>query len=95
MKDIKIYQASLNCDYVFMNYEYAMEKGLKKEDYELVASFKDETSEDNYTILNKLWDLGNNGTLQNTYRMRSISVSDIIEIDGVAYYVDSFGFKEI
>lgn len=95
MKEIKIYQAKLETDYAFMNYEYAQTKGIKEEDYILVASFEDETTEDDYTILNKLWNLGNDGTLQNTYRMRSISVSDIIEIDGVKYYVDSFGFKEV
>ena len=40
--------------------------------------------------------MGNDGTIQQVFRrMRSISVSDIIEIDGTKYYVDSFGFREI
>ena len=29
------------------------------------------------------------------YKARSLSVSDVVTLDGTAYYVDSFGFKKI
>lgn len=95
MKRIKVYQANMNCNYVFMNYEWALDEGFNMNDYSLVAEFDDDDNNDNYTILNKLWNIGNDGTLQQNFRMRSISVSDILEIDGKKYYVDSFGFQEV
>ncbi len=94
MKKIKIFQANINCGYVFMDCEYAQDK-LNIRDYKLVAEFDDDDNNEDITILNKLWNIGNDGTLQQTYRMRSISMSDILEIDCTKYYVDTFGFKEI
>ena len=93
MKQINIYQAGLESGYTFMNYDYAKDL-IEMEDYKLVASFED-SDNDNGCILSKIYNLGNDGTLAMNFKMRSISVSDIIEIDGVKYYVDSFGFKEI
>ena len=94
MKQINIYQAGLESGYTFMNYDYAKDL-IEMEDYELVASFEDDDNNDNDSVLNKLYNLGNDGTLVMNFEMRSISVSDIIEIDGVKYFVDSFGFKKI
>lgn len=94
MKQINIYQAGLESGYTFMNYDYAKDL-IEMEDYELVASFENDDNDDNDSVLNKLYNLGNDGTLAINFKMRSISVSDIIEIDGVKYYVDSFGFKKI
>ena len=95
MKKIRIYQTELNCDWAFMNYEFAQKKNFNMKWYNEVANFDDEDVSDDYTILNRLWNIGNDGTLQQTFKMRSISVSDILEIDGRRYYVDSFGFKEV
>ena len=95
MKKIKIYQAEINCSWVFMDYEFAQEKNFNMEWYKEVASFDDDDESDDNTILNRLWDIGNNGALQQIFRMRSVSMSDILEIDGRKYYVDTFGFKEV
>ena len=95
MKKIKIYQAELNCKWVFFDYEFAKENNFSMEWYKLVAEFNDEDESDDITILNRMWKIGNDGTLQQNFRMRSISMSDIIEIDGKRYYVDTFGFKEV
>ena len=95
MRKIKIYQAELNCKWVFFDYEFAQDNGFNMKWYKLVAEFDDEDSSDDLTILNRLWNIGNDGTLQQTFKMRSISVSDILEIDGKKYYVDTFGFKEV
>lgn len=98
MKTIRIYQIELtrDCEYSFMGYEWAEGK-LDMKDYKMVANYIVEenmigTDDD---ILNLIWEMGNDGRLQEMYRMRSISVSDIIEINGTKYYVDSFGFKEV
>lgn len=95
MRKIKIYQADINCKWVFWDYEFALENGFDMKWYKKVAEFDDDDGDDDIDILNKLWNIGNDGTLQQSFRMRSISMSDVIEIDDVKYYVDRFGFKEI
>lgn len=93
MKRIKVYQIRdiANCEYSFMGYKYAEGK-LNMKDYKLVANFNNDA---NFT-LDDVFKMGNNGILQKAgFKMRSISVSDIIEVNGKKYYVDSFGFKEV
>lgn len=96
-KNIKIYQTD-NRDYRFMNYEFAIKNGFDMKDYEVVAEFFREEYENDYLLLERIFRLGNEGIIQqlcNQEFMRSISVSDVIEIDGKKYFVDSFGFKEV
>ena len=96
-KNIKIYQTN-NRDYRFMNYEFAIDHGFKMSDYDVVAEFYKEVYEPDWRVLESIFDLGNRGFIQavcNNEFMRSISVSDVIEIDGKKYFVDSFGFKEV
>ena len=94
MNKIDIYQIKdvANCKYAFMSWDYAQDK-CKMEDYEKVASF--EMGYEYPELLDIVWIKGNNGDLQKIFKMRSISVSDIIDVNGVRYYVDSFGFKEV
>ena len=89
MKNIKIYQTD-NRDYVFMNWEWS-EKYFDINDYKLVL----EINLDVYDC-EEVFEKGNDGTLKkyNPY-MRSISVSDVIELDGKKYFVDGWGFKEV
>ena len=89
---VKIYQLGLESGYAFMNYDYAKDL-IDMEDYELVAEFNLNQQTD--SPLDLIYMMGNDGTLAVNFKMRSISVSDIIEIDGTKYYVDSFGFKKI
>lgn len=96
-KNIKIYQTN-NRKYSFMNYDFAIENGFNINDYDVVAEFYKEVYEPDRRVLESIFDLGNRGFIQavcNDEFMRSISVSDIIEIDGRKYFVDSFGFKEV
>lgn len=95
MKKIRIYQADMDCEWVFWDYEFAKSKGFSMKWYNEVAEFDDEDTRSDNEILNKLWNIGNDGTLKQNFKMRSISMSDILEIDGRRYYVDSFGFKEV
>ena len=95
--EIRIYQLGLESGYTFMSYDYAKDV-IDMEDYQLVAKYTDFdeiNEEDDYKLLDTIYWLGNNGTLQQIWKMRSISISDIIEIGEVKYYVDSFGFKKI
>ena len=94
--NIKIYQTE-NRKYVFMNYEFAQAHDFKLSDYTKVCDFDYACEEDanDMNILNQIWNIGNDGTLQRFSKMRSLSVSDIVEIDDRKYYVDSFGFKRV
>ena len=96
MKEIIIYQTD-NRDYSFMPWEYAKEK-FNMNDYQEVLYFTYDGDLENEDLLNKIFNDGNNGKLHNQFpdnRFRSLSVSDIVEVDGIKYYIDSFGFKEL
>lgn len=89
MKNVKIYQTD-NRDYAFMNWEWS-EKYFDMNDYKCVLDINME-----FDDLEEIYFKGNNGELKkHNYYMRSISVSDVIEVEGKRYFVDSFGFKEI
>ena len=96
MKEIIIYQTD-NRDYSFMPWEYAEEK-FNMNDYQEVLYFTYDGELENGDLLNKIFNDGNNGKLHNQFpdnRFRSLSVSDIVEVDGIKYYIDRFGFKEL
>lgn len=93
LRKVKIYQCDLTCKYVFMGYEYAEDK-LNMDDYKMVFEYTTGV-EDVNEILNDAWKKGNDGTFYIRPGMRSVSMSDIIEVDGIKYYVDTFGFKEL
>lgn len=50
--------------------------------------------EDDYDTLENLY-IRFQGRKPATYRGHSLSVSDIIEIDGIHYYCDSIGFEKL
>lgn len=91
----KIYQVENigDCDYAFRDYDEAKDK-INMKDYREVATIAVPKNDD---MLEHIFMLGNTKKHEfTTYGpFRSISVSDIIEIDGKKYYVDSFGFKEL
>ena len=45
--------------------------------------------------LEELFHLFNVGAKPEGYKGHSLSTSDIVELDGVLYYVDSFGWREL
>lgn len=95
--EYKLYQIKdiANCKYAFMDYEFAKDK-FNLKDYELVA-INDEYKYDNINItLENIFINGNTGKITGLGKpMRSVSVSDVIEIENKLYYVDSMGFIEI
>lgn len=100
----KVYQANIKCPWTFMNKEFAKTHGLTdwkafEDNYSLVAdtSIMHDPYDENYqtNILNDIWEEGNNGTLTSNFQMRSISVSDVIYLEGKYYYVNPWGFTEL
>ena len=96
MKEIIIYQTD-NRDYSFMPWEYAKEK-FNMNDYKEVLYYTYDGEETERQLLDKIFNDGNNGNLHNQFpdnRFRSLSVSDIVEVDGTKWYVDRFGFVNL
>lgn len=98
-----IYQVPMTDDinsFIFRNYETACEvvsdfpnnwEGLYEKRYEAEYNGCEIEVKD---ILEDLFDIFN-VRLPSDYKGRSMSVSDIIVLNGIPYYCDSFGFKEI
>lgn len=69
--------------------------GVKLSDYKKVYNCNHATMESNtMAILDEIFTRFNVEQPKN-YKGRSISVSDIIVLDGVMYYVDKIGFQKI
>lgn len=84
------------CDYAFRDYDEAKDK-INMDDYDAVASIVLPKKGSTNDLLEQIFMLGNTDKDRfNIHgKFRSISVSDIIELDNEVYYVDSFGFKKI
>lgn len=82
-----------NCPYVFRGFSFVQQKGISLEDYKPVyeGTIEDSSVED---ILEKLFEIFNLYYPED-FEGRSMSVSDIVELDGVYYYCDHVGFKKI
>ena len=95
---VSIYQiADVNSNKVFQNYEKVVEKygGIKLSDYKKVYECTHATTKKNTTtILDEIY-ARFNGVHPEDYKGRSISISDIIVLDGIMYYVDTMGFEMI
>lgn len=107
----KIYQIEDidKCEYSFMGYEYALKHNFNLYDYEQIFLFTENTlfvddaeNRDVYELLELVYRMFNRVTEEDTQRLhfigykgRSISTSDIVEVDGTKYYCDTTGWKEI
>ena len=97
--NVIVYQANIDVPYVFRSFSTA-EPYFDIDDYNFVTTFQCNNHGDVNSVedlLNHLWDAGNNGTLQKAIgkQFRSVSMSDVFDINGELYYVDTFGFKKI
>ena len=99
MIHIEIWNAKRDAEFKFMNFDYTD----SKIDLTQYPKFYDKVYEyttDEYKdlpplrVLNRLYEKFNLYR-PDDFRGHSMSVSDIITLDGVPYYCDSFGFKEI
>lgn len=94
---IKIYQIKdvANTMYAFRDYD---EKLFNFNDYEKVIEFPYDEGKTIVDILDTIFELGNHGAFQQMVpevKMRSVSMSDIIEINGMRWYVESIGYKAL
>ena len=89
----------------FISYDVNMKINKKIYIDKYIVAYKFEAAEelkknDIDTILNIIYETFQNGVDYNyktpcDYKNRSLSVADIIVIDGDNYYIDDFGFKKI
>ena len=91
---IEIYQVHLEDgvpfpDWTFRDYDSAMESGFDVSEYDKVYEYED-YSNDLERVFEKF-----NIAFPDDYRGRSLSVSDIVVMDGIGFYVDSIGFREL
>lgn len=93
---IKIYQIGPEIDeqgLMYMNLSFALKKSnghIKESTYELVyeGEVKSKNLEDVFYIFNNAYPAG--------YRGRSLSTSDIVEVEGTGtFFCDCFGFEKI
>ena len=86
-------KSAVNCPYIFSSFDFAQQKGLSLRDYEVVYEgvIKDSNVEDAleelFMIFNTCWPAD--------FKGHSMSVSDVVELEGVYYYCDHVGFKKI
>lgn len=82
-----------NCSYMFSSFNFAQQKGFSLYDYEIVYEGEIEDYSIEYT-LEKLFEIFNTFPPKD-FRGHSMSVSDVVELNGVYYYCDHVGFKKI
>lgn len=83
-----------NCGYAFRHYDTAKKIGLKLADYKSVYSGTVKTKEDTYETLEDLFRIFNIDRPED-FKGHSLSVSDIIELEGEYYYCDFIGFEKL
>lgn len=93
---IKQHKDIRNCRYSFMDYDYAQNNGFNLDDYKVVYEGDIEVSDDQSThnCLEKLFTKFNL-TRPEGFKGHSLSVSDIVELDGFNYYCDSCGWRKL
>ena len=90
MSEVVVWQASIDAPCKFMDYEFTMSHGgLDKSLYRVVFTGNLPVNDfaELYILLNT--------TRPEGYSGHSLSVSDVVTVDGKNYFVDSYEFKEI
>lgn len=92
----KLYQIKdvENCKYAFGGYSTAMKNSFSIDDYEVVYEGEVEIKPDVHAMLETVFYIFNCRRPED-FKGRSMSVSDVVELNGKVYYCDSFGFREI
>ena len=81
-----------NCEYSFKYYEQCKDK-IDLKDYKVVYEGELDCQE-MQNALEELFEIFNNKRPKD-FERRSMSISDIVEIDGKNYYCDFVGWKEL
>lgn len=91
--NVKIYQVNETAQHkLFQGYNG---EPVKMSDYKLVYEYKHKSNVRNEVkVLNEIYEMFNISQPED-FKGHSMSVSDIIQINGTPYYVDRVGFKKI
>lgn len=83
-----------NCDYAFEHYDWCKDK-INLDDYETV--YEGEIEDENKPVSYYLEMLFTkfNVARPDDFKGHSLSVSDVVELDGKNYYCDAFGWEEL
>ena len=81
-----------NCEYAFSHYNWCKDQ-INLDDYEVVYEGELDYPE-MPNALEELFDILNIRR-QNDFKGRSLSVSDIVEVDGDNYYCDAVGWVKL
>ena len=83
-------------NYAFMDYDFAQEHGFSLNDYEVVYEGELNLSRkmDIFDILETLFTKFNIDRPED-FHGHSMSVSDLVELEGELYYVDSVAFQKV
>ena len=92
----KLYQIKdvENCSYSFLGFKDAKQFGFTLDDYEVVYDNEVKISSDVEDMLETIFYILNCHRPEDFTR-RSMSVSDVVELNGKYYYTDTIGFREI
>ena len=85
----------LDYDYVKDNFDFNNYKQVYEDQNFCKVNRFSTIIEENDDVLNYIFEKFNRGNYPETYNGHSLSVSDIVELDGVRYYVDGFGFVKL
>ena len=89
---IKQIKDAENCEYAFRRYNWVKDK-IDLKDYEVVYEGELDCPE-MPNALEELFEIFNNKRPKD-FERRSMSISDIVEIDGKNYYCDFVGWEEL
>lgn len=90
MKTIKIYQLKSGIKYKFKSYLFARENGFTINDYNCVYEYRRRSD---YKLDDVFYEF--NIHHPDDFRGHSLSVSDIVEMDGIKWYCDDIGWSRI
>ena len=93
VKSFVIYQLPAENDATFMDYDFVTEHNImpKLEDYNMI--YRGEVAAD--ATLDDLFRMFNIGKRPEDYKGRSLSVSDVVLMDGQFSYCDSWGWQQV
>ena len=99
LRAIEIWQIPSDADrgavpWIFMDWDWAQSNGFSLDDYELVYTQEFDLPENENAALEEVFEAFNL-YIPEDYQGRSLSVSDVVAMDDMYYYVDSFGFAPI
>lgn len=95
----KIKQLKNRTDYLFMSWDWAKEYGFNLKDYGVVyegnlPGASTDTIKAIFKALDTLFEIFNVRRPED-FKGHSLSMSDIVEINGVDYYCDSVGWQKV